>query len=69
MRPVMLQDAGCDSMQAERNIWVFHRPEADIVLLMVRAAEFMLIMAVVTTSKVCRWLTEVGFQQVFKMPA
>ena len=36
-RPVVLQDAGCDSMQAERNIWVFHRPEADIVLLMVRA--------------------------------
>ena len=24
-------------------------------------------LAVVTTSKVCRWLTEVGFQQVFKM--
>ena len=33
----MLQAAGCDSMQAEQNTWVFHRPELDIVLLMVRA--------------------------------
>lgn len=35
MLHVMLQDAVCDSMDAERNIWVFHRPETDIVLLMV----------------------------------
>ncbi len=33
---VVLQEAVCDSMLAERNIWVFHRPETDIVLMLVR---------------------------------